>query len=96
MLPRFLDLINEIEAELNPRYWSGAIQWADEKYNGAWSKAIDRFENAITKGYENLNFAYAQSEGEIYKQTILKLIQEYKEEKGIGEEKSFLDAIKPA
>lgn len=94
MLPRFLDLINEIETELQPQYWQGAIRWADEKYNGAWSNAIDRFEKAITKGYENLNFQYAQVEADIYKEAILKLLREYKRTIGVSEEESLLDAIK--
>lgn len=77
----FSKLIGDIENELELHYLPGAIRWIDEKYDGAWSKAIERFDHALSSATGSKYFEAAKLEGEIYKDTILRLIKKYKEHK---------------
>jgi hypothetical protein len=91
---QFTKLFNEIEAELKLEYVGGAIKWADENYLNAWSNAITRFESAVTRAIEYGNFDLVKSESELYKNTILGLIRQYKQAKAMGEQESFLESLR--
>ena len=89
----FSQVIAAIEAEIEPSYMPGAIRWCDENMGGAWSNAIDRFEKALLMAIERNDYVLAQSEGEFYKLTILKLLKQYKEHKHLDETSSFLNSL---
>lgn len=90
---KFFELINRIEAELCQVYWPGAIRWADEQFDSAWSNAITRFEAALIKALSTANFAFLEMEGKVYKETLLCLMKQYKEVHQINGAKEFLDNL---
>jgi hypothetical protein len=92
----FSNLIAAIEAEIEPGYMPGAIQWCDEQLDNAWSKAMDRFDGALRMAIERKDYVLAQSEGEFYRATIMKLLSKYKAHKGMDEAKSFLSSLSAA
>ena len=89
----FIEVINAIQAEISYRYLPGAICWSDEKFDSAWSKAIDRFERALDLCRERMDYTSLKAEAGFYKNTVLDLIRKYKQEKGIEGITSYLDAI---
>ena len=89
----FVELINAIEAEISSGYLPGAIRWADEKYDGAWTKAMDRFERALNLTREHMDYVSLKVEAGFYKNTVLDLVQKYKQEKGIENVQSYLESI---
>jgi len=74
----FLKIIEEVESSIESRYIPGAIRWADETFDNAWSKAIDSFQSALDSG----DVAAMMRESEIYKSTCLKLIGGYRQHHG--------------
>jgi hypothetical protein len=91
-----MELINTIEAELKLEYVGGAIAWADKNRDGAWSKAMDRFDCALKNSIERQDYRSAEIEGQFYKATVLQLLREYKQTKGLNDAESFLSALVPA
>lgn len=89
----FSRLLATIHAELGAEYIGGAVQWADKKFDCAWSKAMDRFEHSLSVAIERKDYNLAQSEGDIYKGTILDLIRKYKAEKHMSDAEAFLASI---
>jgi hypothetical protein len=89
----FVEVINSIEAEISSRYLPGAILWADKKFDGAWTKAMDRFDRALKITQERVDYTSLKAEAGFYKNTVLELIRQYKQEKGIEGVQSYLDAI---
>lgn len=89
----FMEIINAIEAELSAEYWPGAIHWADDNFDDAWTKAILRLQNAIDEATSTRNWRIAEYEGQRYKHTILSLLRKYKEFKKIDDAKAFLSSI---
>lgn len=89
----FHKLISEIEAEIKFEYLPGAIRWADENFDGAWSKAIDRFDAALTHAIEHKDWRSIEIEKATYRRTVLDLIAKYKAERRIGDQESFLASL---
>lgn len=92
----FLELINTIESELKQEYVGGAIKWCDEKFDNAWSKALDRFDKALAIAIDRQEYALAKMEGEFYKATILDLLRKFKTAKQIKDSDAFLESLRPA
>jgi hypothetical protein len=90
----FHEIVGAIEAELKAEYLGGAIAWADKKHDNAWSKAIDRFDRALSNAIERQDYLAAKIEGDFYKITILGLIREYKVAKGMSDLDSLLEAVR--
>lgn len=89
------NLINEIEAEISQQYLPNAIYWADMTYDNAWSKAIDRFDKALSLAAQNFDHVMLEREANIYKQKVISLLKEFKRTQRIVEADSFLETIKP-
>lgn len=87
-------LINEIEGELSQAYWPGAINWCDENFDGAWSKAIDRFDLALADAGKRNDPHLAKTEADKYRHTILGLMNRYKEHKRLSDKDSFMSTLK--
>lgn len=83
------NLIATIENELKFEYVGGAIRYIDEHYDGAWTKAIDRFDAILGQSDEQVS----RLEGEIYTATILRLIACYKESLRGQQVDKFLDDL---
>jgi hypothetical protein len=90
----FSKIISAIEAEIKTEYLPGAINWADTKLNGAWSAAMNRFDDALTEAIKRKDYTLAKIEGDFYKRTILDLLSQYKKAKHIDDSSSFLDQLK--
>lgn len=90
----YSEIIREIEAEIKTQYLGGAIRWADAKYDGAWSKAIDRFDAALTIAIERKDYRTAEIEGAYYRATVLDLIRKYKTAKNMDDADSFLGSLR--
>lgn len=88
------NLIGEIEAELKFEYLPGAIRWADQNFDGAWSKAIDRYDNALSLAIERKDWRSLQIEGAHYKRTVLDMIVKYKRHKNMTDSESFLSSLR--
>lgn len=86
----FSKLIHKIESELKLYYQSGAIKYIDENFDGAWSKEIDKFEQALASGDQEK----IEAQSEIYKGNILKFIDLYKRKTNKGRAGRFLDELK--
>lgn len=87
-------LVREIEAELK-REWQGeAFKWADEKMHNAHAEAVDRFDRAILQCTARSDWVSLKAEGDIFKESILKIFRAYKREKAINESTSFLDSLR--
>ena len=75
-------MLKEIDIELDGLNETRVMCWIDAHYDNIWSKTIDRFYNSLVeqgdcqsdKDYE----AMIQTEIDIYRDTILELIQWYK------------------
>ncbi len=89
----FSKIIQDIEDELNFMYLPGAIQYMDDTYDFAWSKAIRRFEHALCKTIETGNFEHSKLEGAIYRDTIIRLIGVYKNHKRGRKVDDFLETL---
>jgi hypothetical protein len=89
----FGELIRTIESEIKTEYLPGAIQWADENFDDAWSMALNRFDASLTLAIERKDYSTAQIEGDFYRATILDLLRKYKTHHKIKEVSSFLDSI---
>jgi len=80
----FSKLINEVESAISMEYLPDCIAWADKTHNNAWSNAIERFENALSEDIatrapdDKGNTEFIYKEAEIYKNTCLGLIKEFK------------------
>lgn len=90
----FPALFRAIEAEIQEKYISGAIRWCDDNFDGAWSKAMNQFENALSMYQSNLNLASLSVETDKYKNTVVKLLSEFKSHKKINDTDSFLKSLK--
>ena len=90
---QFTKIIDAVHHALAPQYWPGAIQWADAKYNNEWSNRIDAFDQALNHAAKINDHFYAKKESEEYLSSVLRLIAEYKQTKGIDETQNFLDAL---
>lgn len=89
----FSKIIDRIHAEIAPQYWSGAIQWADENHSNAWTNAINRFDSALSSSLKILNSEHLKIESEIYRDTLIGLLKNYKEAHQKNEAFSFLESI---
>ncbi len=87
----FTQIIETIENELNLCYEPGAIKYCDEKFDNAWSKAIDRFDQALTKHMQSANAELIQYESELYRDTVLQLIKKYKMSKNLRKADDFFN-----
>jgi hypothetical protein len=90
----FVQLINRIEAEIHVAYIPEAIRWCDEKFNNAWSNAIDRFDKALSVAIERQDYRLAELEGDYYKVTILELLGRFKASHDMDAQQSFLSALR--
>lgn len=88
-----MKVIQAIENELAEKYLPGARDYVDKHYDGAWSKAIDTLDAALTKALQMNNYESLEIEGEIYKQTIIYLIGIYKEHKRDSKINEFLNSL---
>lgn len=70
----FSKIIDAIDAQINPVYIGGAIQWADETMNNRWSMAIHNFEEALI----SKDFFRAQKAGNIYLAEVMDMLAKYK------------------
>jgi hypothetical protein len=84
-------ILDDIENELKLFYQFEAIRFIDEHYEGAWSKAMDRWELVCNQAYQTGNYDLMKLEGEIYRQQILYLIQVFKQRKRGNDVEKFLD-----
>lgn len=89
----FSKITEEIENELSIVYMPNAIQYIDNNFDNAWSKALDRFDHALKIGIETNNHELLILEGNIYKETILKLIDQYKYSKRQNKVSELLDTF---
>lgn len=90
---QFTKLLNLIHAELAAEYIPTAIRWCDHKFDNAWSKAIDRFDSALSVAIARGDYQLAKVEGGFYKATLLDLIRKFKTAHQMKETESFLAAI---
>lgn len=72
-------LVDDVHFEISKIYLTGAVEWCNLKLNQAWSKAVERFNNAV----ESQNIELIQLEAEIYKTKIAELLNKYKTAKKI-------------
>lgn len=77
-MDEFRDLIESTEKEIEMQYIGGAIKWVDEKYDSAWSKAMDKFEMALVKAKVSKNLEPAKTAAIEYKNKCLGFISDYK------------------
>lgn len=89
----YLTIIQSIESEISYEYLPGAIRWADDNCDGAWSRAIDRFDLALSEIYSPNFERKIKFEAEQYKRTVLGLLKKFKEHKRINDVDSFLNSI---
>lgn len=89
----FSQIIGAIEAEIDTIYLSGAIQWADNQFHGAWSAALERFDKALAVALERKDPALAKTEGAYYKATVIDLLSKYKNHKKMNDTQSFLKGL---
>lgn len=87
-MKQYCEIIKDIENELSIGYLPGAINYIDDKYEGAWSKAIDRFDHALSVSPET-----ALEDGQTYRKEILRLITLFKEGKTGSKVDNFLDSL---
>lgn len=85
----FLKIIEKIETEIGHQYLPGAIQWIDDKHGNAWSKAMDRFDSALSTGDPQK----MKVEGEVYKMTCIALLRIYKTEVDYLKQNEFFDEL---
>ena len=76
-LPKFSEIITRIEGAIGSAYTGGAIAWADENHDNAWSNAITRFERALVEYGKTGLTEPVDREGKIYLETCLKLVDAY-------------------
>jgi len=93
MSPDFATMLRKIHAELSEAYMPGAHQWADDTFDGAWSKAMDRFDQALTIVIERKDYQLAKLEGDLYKSTLIDLIRKFKKHKQMDDASEFLAAL---
>jgi hypothetical protein len=86
-------LVGAIEAEIKTEYIGGAIRWADEKFNNAWSNAISEFETAIVRAGERHDFANLKIAADRYRDTVVALLRKYKNFCQVSEADAFLDSV---
>jgi hypothetical protein len=91
----FSQLIERIESEIRKDYLPGAIKWCDRMFNEGWSKAIDRFDQALSVANERKDYMLAKMEGDFYLATILDLLSKYKRHKDLDDTQEFLRGIVP-
>jgi len=89
----FSEVIRRIESELATEYQPGAIQWADDNFNGAWSNAMDRFDKALAIAIDRKDYQLAKSEGDFYKTAVIDLIRKFKKHKQTDDASEFLAAL---
>lgn len=89
----FSQLIWDIESELQMEYWPGAIKWADENHNNAWSNALETFDKALSEAQITKDMGHLKRMADLYKKTILILLSWYKKAKAVNDTESFLDAL---
>jgi hypothetical protein len=90
------ELISSMHAELSPEYQLGAIQWADKHMHNAWTKAEERFTEAIDIARKKNDPDYLEAEAYIYKQEMLNIYSAYRRLKNINEKESFIKFLKGA
>jgi len=88
-----LSKILELENELKLTYTFGAIGYVDDRFDGVWSKAINRLEQAILEWQKNDNTETLKVEIKIYRQQILEFIEIFKQSKRGGKIENFLDSL---
>ncbi len=82
-------VIQQLEAQLCLVDQGKAWKWADAQFDGAWSKVHDRLYTNI----ETDDLAIRDIEVEIYRKSILSLIEKYKSEKNVCSIQAFLKGI---
>lgn len=90
----FTELMNTIEAEIRTEYIGGAIQWADQNFDNAWSKALTRFDKALGVAIDRQDYTLAKVEADFYKITVVELLKKYKAAKAIDDKEAFLASIR--
>ena len=73
-------LISEIESKISIQYHGGAINWIDQKYGGAWSRAMDEFDAALSTHSPDL----WRPAGQLYFERCSRWIDEYKQNHSIA------------
>lgn len=89
----FSKIIDEIEAQIEPKYIPGCWNWADETKENAWTKAADRFNYALVHRKDH-HPEWIKAEAELYKITCLDLINQYKKYKNLDSTDQFIKALK--
>jgi hypothetical protein len=92
----FTKIISAIEAEIRAEYMPAAIRWSDEKFDGGWSSAMDRFDRALSEvsSMPPGKFSdFIQSEANLYKQRVITFLREFKKEKNLEDASSFLEGL---
>ena len=91
---KYSEIIGALEAEISAEYLPGAIAWADVECDHAWSRAIERFEIAITASLLSHDNRALADEGEFYKNTVIDLCRRYKAHKNMGDADEFLTSLR--
>lgn len=90
----FSQCIEKLERELQTDYIGGCYAWIDETQDGAWSKAINRFEKAILAYRDHLiTDDTFTTEQEIYFSTVHNFVQEYRKHKQLDASDSYLKSL---
>lgn len=77
MKPRTQFRLRQMNEFISAQYIPGAVQWADEEYDNAWSNALIRFEDAIVRADHFDEEHIFEDESNIFTGTILALIRCY-------------------
>ena len=85
--------ITAVHEELDVIYIGEVMNWADTKYNNAFSLAVERFDLALSKALHDNDFSEVEAAGELYKSTVLGLIREWKEEQSGDQVEMFLGGL---
>lgn len=89
----FIAMIETVETDLGHMYLPDAIQFIDDKYDGAWSKEIEKADQAIIAAHRVKNLEQAKMAVMSYKHTIERFITEFKQNRAGGEVENFLREI---
>lgn len=74
-LPNYSRILGELHRELEGLVPPVVFRWSAKRRPGVWMAAVDRLDQAILARYGRDRM---QKEVELYKQTILELVSEYK------------------
>ena len=86
-------IISEIDVEVSFSKLGECIKWSDEKFGGAWSSSIKRFDLALTEFLINQSPTFIKTESELYKKSCVDLIAEFNRAHTTSEVDSFLSIL---